>query len=206
MKKTIIFATFLGFSSAIFSQDSEPATTIVDATSIKFKLYKVAFSNNADCTSPSVFFESAAGVQADMLTSPTFGKGKMTAGTYRCLMLEVSKLINTTAAGTCTTPTNNLICTDTQQSKLINGDPVTCTGGTGADQKVVLYFTTLSAGNTGTRALLPPINASDTTSGLVLSNPIVFPTSKKAILRIVKALINSNTCAVSNPTISISVP
>lgn len=188
------------------AQDSQPPQTIVDATSIKFKLYKLAVSTSADCSSPTTVFESTAGIQSDMLTSPTFGKGKMPSGTYRCMMIEVSKLINTTAGGTCTTPKNNLICSDTQQSKLIDGSAVTCSGGTANDQRVVLYFTTLSAGNTGTRALLPPTSGSDTTSGMVLSNPIVFPTNKKAVLRIVKQMIVDTTCDSATPTISISVP
>lgn len=190
----------------VTAQDSEPATTTLDATSIKFKIYKFAISTNADCTSPTTIFESASGIQSDMLTSPTFGKGKIPSGTYRCLMIEASKLINTAASGTCTTPKNNLICSDTQQSKLVDGSAVTCSGGTSNDQRVVLYFTTLSAGNTGTRALLPPTNSSDTTSGMVLSNPVVFPTNKKAVLRIVKQMISSATCDSTGTTISISVP
>gem|GEM_PF-873440 len=188
------------------AQDAEPPVSTLDATSIKFRIYKLAFSTNADCTSPTTIFESAAGIQSDMLTSPTFGKGKVPSGTYRCLIIEASKLINTTASGTCTTPKNNLICSDTQQSKLVDGSSVTCSGGTSNDQRIAMFFNTLSAGNTGTRALLPPTSGSDTTSGMVLSNPIVFPTNKKAVLRIVKQIIASNTCDSSNPTISISVP
>lgn len=200
----LIAAVLLG--APVFSQDAEPPVTTLDATSIKLRLYKVAVSTNADCTSPTTVFESATGIQSDMLTSPTFGKGKIPSGTYRCMMIEASKLMNTTAGGTCTTPKNNLICSDTQQSKLIDGSAVTCSGGTASDQRIVLYFTTLSAGNTGTRALLPPTSGSDTTSGMVLSNPIVFPTSKKAVLRIVKQMISSATCDSITPTISISVP
>lgn len=201
---TILFLTGLAFSVA--AQDSEPPATTLDATSIKLKLYKFAVSANADCTNATTVFESAVGIESDMLTSPTFGKGKIPSGTYRCIMIEVSKLMNTAAGGTCTTPKNNLLCADAQQSKLVDGSNVTCSGGTSNDQKVVLYFTTLSAGNTGTRALLPPTNSSDTTSGMVLSNPIVFPTNKKAILRIVKQMISSVNCNSATPTISISVP
>lgn len=203
---TITFLFLTSLALPLAAQDSEPAVSTLDATSIKLRLYKFAVSANADCTNATTVFESSAGIQSDMLTSPTFGKGKIPSGTYRCMMIEVSKLMNTAAGGTCTTPKNNLLCADAQQSKLVDGSAVTCNGGTSNDQKVVLYFTTLSAGNTGTRALLPPTNSSDTTSGMVLSNPVVFPTNKKAVLRIVKQMISSATCDSTTPTISISVP
>jgi len=203
----LFFISLLGGLQAIHSQDADPATPpTIDATSIKYKVYKIAMSLSAECTNPVTLLESAAGVQSDLMTTPTFAKGKIAAGTYRCVMVELSKNINTTAGGTCTTARDNLICPDSDTSKLINGTSVTCSGGTGNDQRVVLYYTTLSAQTSGARALLPPLNGTDTTSGVTLSTPIVFPTNKKAAVRINKTFINSGSCATTGyPTFSISV-
>ena len=97
----LITALLLGVP--VFSQDAEPPATTLDATSIKIKFYKLAVSTSADCSSPTTVFESTVGVQSDMLTSPTFGKGKIPSGTYRCMMIEISKLMNTAAASPCAT-------------------------------------------------------------------------------------------------------
>jgi len=195
--------------SSVVAQDSEPSTeepaTFLNATSIKYKIYKIALSTSAECTNPVTLLESATGVQSDLLTTPTFAKGKIAAGTYRCVLIELSKIINTAATGACTTAQNNLICADGQESKTISGTPVTCSGGTGYEERVVLYYTTLSAQTSGTRVFLPPTSAADTTSGVTLASPIVFPTNKRAAVRINKQIIHSTTCGLGTVNFSISV-
>ncbi len=192
-------------ATAVFAQDAEPAVEIRDATSIKYKIYKIALSASAECTNPVTLLESPTGVQSDLLATPTFAKGKISAGTYRCVLIELSKNINTTSSAPCTVPRDNLICADNQESKLIGGTPVTCSGGTGNDQRVVLYYTTLSAQTSGTRVFLPPTGAADTTSGVTLTTPIVFPTNKRAAVRINKRIIHSGTCGLDTVNFSISV-
>ncbi|WP_157210348.1 hypothetical protein [Turneriella parva] len=168
-------------------------------------MYKIALSTSAECTNPVTLIESAAGVQSDLLSTPTLAKGKIASGTYHCIMVELSKIVNTASTGACTTAQNNLICADGQDSKLINGTAVSCSGGTGNDQRVVLYYNTLSASTSGTRVLLPPTSAVDTTSGVTLGTPVVFPTNKRAAVRINKQVIQDGTCTISNPTFSISI-
>ncbi len=206
LRITLIRAIFLSLVTvSVFGQDAEPAAEIRDATSIKYKIYKIALSTSAECTSPVTLLESATGVQSDLLATPTFAKCKIPAGTYRCVMIELSKNINTTSTAPCTTPRDNLICADSQESKLIAGTPVTCSGGTGNDQRVVLYYTTLSAQTSGTRVFLPPTGGADTTSGVTLTTPIVFPTNKRAAVRINKQIINGTTCGLDTVNFSISV-
>ena len=93
-------------------------------------------------------------------------------------MIEVSKIINTAVAvpqGNCnsTTPFDDVICNDGQESQLIDGTPVTCSGDISNDEHVTLFLTTLSAGTSDDKALLPPANSTDTTSALKLLSPFV---------------------------------
>lgn len=196
----------LMLSFEAFSQDAEPAVTINDATSIKAKVYKFAVSTSAECTNPTTIFESASGIEADLITKPSFGKGKIANGTYRCLMVEVSKIVNTTGPGGCTTPKDNLICADGQQSKLVSGTNVTCAGGATSDQRVAIYFNTLSTNNSGNRVLLPPISGTDTTSGVTLNAPLVFPTNNKGSMKIKKSIIKSDNCTLDGVTFSFTSP
>jgi hypothetical protein len=208
MKAIVGYLVFLFATSWLFpvmAQDAEPAAEIRDATSIKYKIYKIALSSSAECTSPVTLLESATGVQSDLLATPTFAKGKISSGTYRCVMVELSKNINTTTTAPCTAPRDNLICAEGQESKTISGTPVTCTGGTGNDQRIVLYYTTLSGQTSGARVFLPPTDASDTSSGVTLTTPIVFPTNKRAAVRINKRVINGTTCGLDTVNFSISV-
>lgn len=137
----------------------------IPATSIQVKVYKLAVAASADCTAPTTVFESTNGVEADLVGKQTFASGKIANGTYKCVIAEISKLVSVTSA-TCTTPATYTLCSDTQQSKLSNGSNVTCSGGTGSDQRIALYFTTLAATNTGSNVFLPPANASDTANGI----------------------------------------
>lgn len=213
MKFMAFCALALFAVSATSAQDSEPAPAPGfpdNASSIKIRVYKLALSTSAECTSPTTVFESASGVEADLVSKPTFGKGKIPDGTYRCMMIELAKNINVTGASVCTTPTNKVICNDTQQSQTIGGTTanVTCSGDTGNAQRVTLYFTTQSSNSDvdtyQTRVLLPPLNGTDSTSGIKLDAPLVYPTTKRGVLRIKKTILNSS-CAIS-PKFSISTP
>ena len=159
------------------------ATGNIDASEMKFKIYKFAVSGSAACTNPISIFTSATGSEQDMLSGPTFGSGHLASGTYPCVMIELSKIIKTAAAatsGSCTSGLefSDVICQDgVQSSQLIDGTSVSCSGGTGNDQHVTLFITTISAGSSGNRSLLPPTSATDTTSGLRLTSPFVVSAS-----------------------------
>jgi hypothetical protein len=180
----------------------------INAGSMKFNVYKLAVSTSAACTSPVVIFENAAGVEQDMVAGPTFGAGRVTAGTYPCVMIELSKIIKTSAAttsGNCTAgfEFSDVICNDTQFSQLINGTSVACSGGITNNQHVTLFMTTISAGSSGNNALLPPATASDTTRAIRLTAPFVVSASRAGVLSVNATNFLSSgggTCNTSAPT------
>ncbi|MEO5668898.1 MAG: hypothetical protein ABIR96_12635 [Bdellovibrionota bacterium] len=146
----------------------------LNASVMKFKVYKFAVSSHTDCSSPVTVFENTAGVEKDMLLGPTFGVGTIPNGDYSCVMIELSKIIKTasaTTSGGCTAGAqfSDVICQDGQASQLIDGTPVTCSGDSANAQNVTLFITTVSDGDSGNRSLLPPLSTTDTTSGLKLS-------------------------------------
>jgi hypothetical protein len=150
----------------------------IDATMMKVTIYSFAVSTNADCSDPIVVFSSADGVESDLLANPTYGSGPVDEGTYPCVMIEVSKIIHTsakTSEGSCVAeqPFADVICQDGQASQQIDGTAVTCSGGADHAQHVTLFINTLSAGMGGDRALMPPSGPSDSTSGLKLTAPLV---------------------------------
>ena len=161
----------------------------IDAGSMKVTIYKFAVSATKDCTNPVVVFSSTAGVENDLLANPTYGSGPVDPGTYECVMIEMSKIIKTSAAttsGTCTQGVefSDVICGTGQNAQLIDGTSVQCTGDVGNPQHVTLYITTASAGQGGNRALLPPSSATDTTSGLKLTAPLVVTANMPVTLNV----------------------
>ncbi|MFZ5630063.1 MAG: hypothetical protein ACOY5B_13100 [Spirochaetota bacterium] len=184
-----------------YGQDSEPAgppTYPEVASSIKIRVYKLALSTSAECTSPVTVFESAAGVEADLVSKPTFGKGKIPSGTYNCMMIELSKVINVTGRDVCTTATDKLICPDSTTSQTIGSSTagnVSCSGGTGNNQHVTLYFTTQAtrteANTYESRVLLPPQNGTDGNSGIKLPGALVYPNTRRGVLSIKKSILDT---------------
>ncbi len=162
----------------------------INAAVMKFTVYKMAVSTSASCTSPVTIFTNSSGVEQDMVAGANFGSGRVDPGTYPCVMIEMSKIIKTrasTSSGSCNSAIEfqDVICNDGGQlSQTIAGSPVTCSGGITNDQHVTLFITTLSAGSSGNRSLLPPLNGSDTTSGLALSGAFVVSTSKAGALSV----------------------
>jgi hypothetical protein len=149
------------------------------------KICNFAVSTSKACTSPITIFSDSAGVERDLLSSPTFGSGSVDAGTYPCILIEISKLIKTTGTTDCTEEWTDMICQDnTQSSKLIDGTSVTCSGGKSNDQHVTLYITTASTGSSGDRALLPPDNETDTTAGLKLTSPFIISADTSGTLKV----------------------
>lgn len=183
MKNIFIATVFSAFSIA-------QAAGTIDAAVMKFKVYKMAVSTSATCSSPITIFTNADGIEQDMVAGANFGAGRVDPGTYPCVMIEMSKIIKTrpaTTSGFCnsTVEFSDVICNDTPQlSETIAGANVSCSGGITNDQHVTLFITTLSAGNSGNRSLLPPSNGSDTTSGLALTGPFVVTTSKAGALTV----------------------
>ncbi|MBV9946391.1 MAG: hypothetical protein JOZ69_06060, partial [Myxococcales bacterium] len=165
MKKHSLVAA-LAVGAVALSSTTQAGKGVIDAASIKVTVYKFAVAHGADCASPALVFASDAGVESDLLSNPTFGSGHVDPGTYECILIELSKIIHTSAAttsGTCTAGLEfpDVICHDGQGSALIDGTAVTCAGGQDNPQHVTLFVTTASAGLGGDRALLPPTSSTD---------------------------------------------
>lgn len=185
-----------------YAQDTE---SYIDASSIKIKIYKLAVSTSADCSNAVTVYNLDSAGQMDLASKPVLAKGNIAAGTYRCIIAEMSKIMTTNGSGACTTPRNDAICPDTWQTKLIDGTNVTCSGGTGNDQRIAVYFTTLGPDTPGTRRFLPPADGSDLTSGIKLALPVALSNSVKGILKISKIglLRQTGSCAAENPNFSL---
>lgn len=199
-------AAALGLASAALA-----AKGTIDAATMKITIYKFAVSKTADCKDPIVVFDNPQGVTEDLLASPTYGSGPVDPGTYPCVMIELSKMINTspkTTGGSCTQDAafEDVICGDGQTSQLIDGTAVSCAGGATAAQHVTLYVTTASAGQGGDRALMPPLSATDTTSGLKLTAALVVTGNLPVTLSVdpKQFLDGSNpVCSTSSPSFSV---
>jgi len=200
---------FLGSIFSMFCVSALGAGTI-DAASMKFKVYKFAVSKSMECTSPITIFSSDSGVEKNMLSKPTFGSGELAAGIYPCVIIEISKIIKDSPASTsgaciANIEQSDLICNDEQTSKLVDGTAVDCSGGILNDQHVALYITTLSAGNSGNRSLLPPSSASDTASGIKLTAPFTVGDDTSGTLTVsYKNFFSSDglSCGSNAPTFS----
>lgn len=195
----LLFLLSLAYSSLVLAAQNGDT----DAAIMKVKVYKFAVSTSKACTNPIIIFSSTAGVEQDLLTSPTFGSGQVNAGTYPCILIEVSKIIRTRGTTACTTEFSDVICGDGQRSQLIDGTSVTCTGGSDTDQHVTLHINTLSTGSTGERALLPPDSETDTTAGLKLTSPFIVSSNVSGTLRVSPTnFLTSSSCGTQAPTFS----
>jgi hypothetical protein len=183
----------------------------IDAASITIKVYKFGVATGKDCKNPVVVFTSDAGIENDLLSNPTYGAGPVDPGTYECVIIELSKVIKTSAAsgsGSCVQGQqfSDVICNEGQLSQLFDGTPVTCAGGTTNDQHVTLFVTTASVGLGGDRALLPPTSATDTTSGLLLTAPLVVGGDTPVTLTVDPRQFlddTSATCTTSAPSFAV---
>jgi hypothetical protein len=177
MSKRILLGGLVGAALAV-SASTQAGKGTIDAASIKVTIHKFAVATGKDCKSPTVVFSSDAGIENDLLANPTYGSGPVDPGTYECVILELSKIIKTsakTSSGSCAEGVefSDVICQDGQASQLVDGTPVTCSGGDTNPQHVTVYVTTASSGQGGDRSLLPPTSATDTASGLQLTAPLV---------------------------------
>lgn len=173
----------------------------MDATVLKVKVFKFAVSNSKACTNPVVIFSSTTGVEEDLLQGPTFGSGAVDAGTYPCVMLEVSKVIKVAGSAGCAAQVEDVICNggNGQTSQLIDGTAVACLDAD-PTQKVVLYITTASPGGTGNGALLPPTSETDTTHGIKLDAPFVVSGDTTGTFKMSKRMLVTETCETKAPS------
>lgn len=97
MKRLILFSMVL--SGSVFANPIQ-----------KFELdvYKFAVSKNEDCSDMKVIIDHGTTPRrVDLVNNPSFGKGYIESGTYRCVALEISRTMHVTpdtppaGVGTC---------------------------------------------------------------------------------------------------------
>ncbi|MBC7714588.1 MAG: hypothetical protein H7177_14680 [Rhizobacter sp.] len=178
MKKLISF--FLLFLCLNNFQRAHAADTGLSATSLKFKVFKMAVSTSPLCTNLiTVLDNGTSAVETDFLQNPNLGSGVVANGTYPCLVIEMEDIFTfrpsaNSTSGHCNTGVDSTldICRTTNggQSKLIDGTNVTC-GVPGTADRIAIYISTATVGKNGD-AFFPPTSIGDTTHGTPLTTAL----------------------------------
>jgi hypothetical protein len=163
----------------------------LSASSLTFKVYKMAVSTSALCTNLITVVDNGnTPVSVDFLANPDLGSGVLANGTYNCIVIEFSDVLSftpssTSNGGSCVSGVSrNLdICRSDNggSSKLTDGTTTTCTGTNGANagvygtpgaDRVAIYLSTgVTSG--GNDAFNPPLTLGVNTHGLNLASPLV---------------------------------
>ncbi len=164
-----------GFSCELFA-----ATSGLNPSRLKLKVYKVAVSTSEFCTNPITIFEEANPDYTDFLGNPTLGSGSLANNTYNCLIFEFDSVIKPTPSSTsdnngCVTNTEfDLdVCQSGTTATLIDGTTVNCGSGS---ERIAMYLSTASTETTGSpghNAFTPPTSAADNMHGFNLANGLV---------------------------------
>ncbi len=176
MKKLLIALSLSSLAPLSFG-----ATSGLNPSALKLKIYKVAISTSALCTSPVTVFETTSPSYTDFLANPTLGSGSVASGTYPCVMIEFGSIIKptpettSTGTGSCVAGTEFElnVCRTGSSSTLIDGTNVDCADG--VEKRIAMYLSTASTettGTTGHTAFQPPTTASDSTKGFNLASAL----------------------------------
>lgn len=143
-------------SSVLHSPDARAATSGINPSSVRLKIYQVAVSTNTDCSSPTTIFSvsASAATYADFAGTPTLGTGAVADGTYPCVIIEMSDQVKftpeTATDNYCEADTEYTIdvCQDRGESSddtsvLLDGSTTTCAAGAN-DERVAIYLSTIS--------------------------------------------------------------
>lgn len=150
-----IILSLLAVFSFCFSANAGTQTP----TSVKIKLKEVWLSTNANCSGGTRIYNNPSPVGVEITTAPDLGYGRLAEGTYQCVIIVMSDLIEYTAsanAGTCTagqTYTKDL-CHTGDSSINVDGTTVTCADST--EDTMTLYVSTASAVGGAQNSLAPP--------------------------------------------------
>lgn len=90
MKNTILVSAIALLGFIPFTQTAHSATQT--PTSIKMKIYGVWVADD-DCSNPINVFESTTPSVQDLLQNPTLGGGDIPDGSYGCVILKISDII-----------------------------------------------------------------------------------------------------------------
>lgn len=173
MKKLI--STFLLLSSTTVM--ATPAGDLnLNAHSLKLKVYKMAVSTSANCTSPvTVIDNGSIPVETDVkATNPVFGSGNITDGTYPCVMIEMSDTIKysgeLSTSGNCSpsSETSRDLCRldNAGTSQLLDGSTFNCTN---SEDVIVIYLSTNTVVSPSGNGFVPPVGAGSQDGGHLAS-------------------------------------
>ncbi len=165
--------------SLLLSLSGVTAFAVVNPSSLTVKVYGVAVSTSADCSSPIVVFSNTTPTAVDFVKNPVLGTGDIADGTYQCVMITISDQVTATPAnteGSCTAGTafTTEVCQSTENTNLLTGTTIGATTAcTTGDDKVTLYLHAGTTKTSGGSAFLKPTTATDTTNGFALATPWV---------------------------------
>lgn len=148
----------------------------LDPGTLKLKVYSFSVSKSKFCTKPITVFSKSSPETKDVLKSPTFGNGRLAAGKYKCVIIEMSDNISYTPAedsdsGGCDMDEESTqdVCQDGDTSTLLDGTEVECDGD---ENKVALYLSTTVSGVDNQFAFEAPDTRGDTEKGIELEKAL----------------------------------
>jgi len=95
--------------TASLRMDGDSGAVFGPAASLTIRLYALYISTNSDCSSPQLVQDLGAGADKDFMTNPVLFEGTPTAGTYQCVMMKMSDVLNMKPGatfGACVAGTN----------------------------------------------------------------------------------------------------
>ena len=181
MKRIVFILLFLLSSNLAFAG--------VNAELANFKIYKVYFSTNGDCSDPIVVLDASADhdlypngyKQINVIANPLIAKETVSEGNYKCVIFELSDSVTFTPAetiGICevgTEYTINICQPYTGDEEAVTTDPETgttavCSSSSG---RMWVYISLWSVTGTGpANPYKPPISSNDPTNGSRLGSVV----------------------------------
>jgi len=147
MKKNIIFVFIC---MILISNSAFSATSGLDPSSLKIKLYAIWASTNEDCSNAINIFANESADYTNFLGTPELGSGNIPDGTYECLIMLMGDRIKFTPSEstdtTCVAGTEYTmeICSPgggTSSQVDLSGTRKNCVTG---EEKIHLYLSTKS--------------------------------------------------------------
>lgn len=142
--------TSLGISSV-------QAANQVDPTVFSLKIYEARVSPRADCGGGFIrVFQSASPSYQDMLSGPTLGSGPVPFGTYRCVAIRMSDVIQYTPA--VTTTGGNCVAGTPYSKNILRGEVTTSPEGesiTTVDGPDLIWIYLSTSGTESNGATIP---------------------------------------------------
>ena len=204
MKKLFILTMMILMSKTFAANDN------ISPSYLNIKFYKLAVSTSPYCTNLQTIIEDSDGETFDFLSNPTLGSGTVANGTYPCVVIEMSDIINfapdqNSDSSNCAVGVNESeeICQRPEDSfQLIDGTNGSCVQG--QEQRIALYLSTASTttgGDATESAFLPP-TPSNSLRGLNLGGALVVGSgiSAKFIVNAIEKIEDrDNECKFSEP-------